>query len=353
MIFNSKYSIEIVDPAGNLLADLTGRAKNRTVSMSRNNAEDIQWEIDLNEFEAFCRTNNRDPRTILVNGSSEVRIKRLGTYLCGGQLSYFITKLDTNNAIIQIRAQGFLNLFADRYTTLGRTFTATDASTIAATLINESQALTNGNYGITIGSLTTVGNHDRIYNRATIKQELLNLTTVQTAPLDFEFTYNKVFNTYAQIGSDRPEIIFEYPKNIKNISIPNDATNLANEVIALGAGIGTDASNQVTVDNTSAAISYRLRQKIMTPNGVSSLTELTDQANAELNTWSFPIELPTFMVDGNLAPFITDYKIGDRVRLKIGRHKFLEHITGLYRIEKIDLAIDDNDNENVTLYVSV
>ena len=350
--FQSKYSIELVNSAGTLLADLTGRAMHRRIILSRNEAEDITWRLDLNEFEKYCRDTNQDPRNLLINGSTEVRIKRGQSYLCGGQLNYFTPYVSPKQQYIDIKASGFLNLFQDRFTAASRIFTATQATTIASTVINETQAQTNGDYGVTIGSLATVGLHDRTYQRTNLKNLLQDLTRVQTASFDFQFAYNKVFNTFAQLGSQRPDVIFEYPKNITSFSVPNDATGLANHIIALGSGFGQQAQTQAVVDNTSSQTTYKLREKVITPNGVIDVSTLTDVANAELAAWAFPFELPSITVDGNQAPFVTDYGIGDQVRIRIKNYKMLSHIDGLYRIEKIDLQIDDDDNETINLFVS-
>lgn len=351
--FQSKYSIELVNSAGALLADLTGRARSRSVTISRNEADYITWQLDLDEFENYCRTSFIDPLALLINNSTEVRVKRLGSYISGGQLNYFRPNISTSGNTIEIRASGFLNLFKDRYTDVNRIFTATQATTIGSTLITESQALSNGNFGVTIGTLATVGVHDRTYTRMNIKDALQNLTRVQTAPFDFEFTYNKVFNTYAQIGSNRPEIVFSYPNNIISVSIPNDGTSVANEVIALGQGFGTESGAVVKVDDVNSQLNYKLRQKIITSNGTdNSDNGLTDAANAELAAWSNPFEIPEITVNGNVAPFVTDYHIGDRVAVSFSGYSMLKHINGLYRIERIELTIDDDDNETIRLSLS-
>jgi len=351
--FTSKYSIELLSPGGLLLADLTGRASNRNIIISRNEADEIRWTIDLNEFENYCRLSKVDPLSILRNCSTEVRVRRLGTYLTGGQLQYFEIRLDSSRQVIEMRATGFLNLFKDRYTAASRSFSAAQATSIAAALINETQALTNGSFGVTIGTLATVGTHDRTYNLNNIKDALQDLTEVQTAPFDFEFTYDKVFNTYSQIGSVRPDIIFEYPNNIISASIPNDGTGIANEITALGQGFGIESGASATADNAGSQLTYGLRQKVISSNGTdNSDNGITDAVNTELAAWAFPVEIPTIVVDGNVAPFITDYKIGDRVIVRFNSYDSLAHINNYYRIEKIELDIDDEDSEKVTLYLS-
>lgn len=348
----SRYAFEIVNPAGELVADFTGRAFARRLTLSRNEAEDIFFVMDLNEFERYCDLLDLEPQNVLAVYQNEVRVKRGLNYICGGQLSYIESRINQDRQVIEVRATGFLNLFKDRYTDVERIFTAEEATTIASTLIDESQALDNGDFGVTMGVMATVGDHDRTYRRTNIKDALQALTRVQTNAFDFEFTYDKVFNTYESIGSNRPDIIFEFPGNIKSIGVPLDATGVANQIIVLGSGFGEEAAIQVTVDDEASQLNYKLRQKIITPNSVQEADTLTDHGNAELSAWSVPFELPSIEVDGNLVPYVGDYGIGDRVRVRIENYKMLEHIDAVYRIEKIDISVDDNDNENVKLYLS-
>lgn len=351
--FNSKYSIEIVNSSGVLLADLTGRALSRNIIKSRNQADEITWSVELNEFEAYCRRTNQDPLAVLVPCSSEVRVKRLGTYLVGGQLVYFKIRINETSQTIDIKATGFLNLFKDRYTAASRLFSATEATTIASTLINETQALASGNFGVTIGPMATAGIHDRSYKRTNIKTALQDLTNVQTNPFDFEFTYNKVFKTYVQIGTKRNDIIFEYPNNIKSVDIPTDGTGIANEIIALGSGFGIESQATATADSAGSQLIYNLRQKIIVSSGTdNSDNGLTDAANTQLAAWAYPSEIPTITVNGNVAPYVTDYGIGDRVIVRFNNYAMLKHINAYYRIEKIELVIDEEDNETVKLYLS-
>lgn len=349
---DSKYSIELVNPDGDLLADLSGRAVGRHLTKSRNEAEEIEWSIDLNEFERYAALTKQDPKNIIIVDQTEVRIKRGQVYLAGGQINYIEGSVDSARQALNIKGSGFLNLFKDRYTDTERIFTGIQATTIAWTLIDESQSLTNGDFGVTQGNVATVGTHDRTYRDTNIKDALQNLTKVQVNPFDFEFSYDKIFNTYAALGSQRPEIIFEYPGNIKSFSVPLDGTGIANQVIAKGGGFGDEAQTQSVADDLGSQSIYKLRQRIITPNGVIEQDTLDQHAEAELAGWAFPFEIPQIVVDGNVAPFITDYNIGDYVRVRINDFNWFSHIDRLYRIEKYELDIDDEDNETVKLYLS-
>src|SRR4051794_1124822 len=112
----SKYSLEVFDPSGNRLADLTGRARSRRFTKSRNEADEISWTLDLDEFEAWCRASNQDPASILATGRNEVRVKRGTKYLTGGQLTYWNARRTGRGKEIDIRATGFFNLLSYRFT---------------------------------------------------------------------------------------------------------------------------------------------------------------------------------------------------------------------------------------------
>lgn len=347
---DSKYSIEVVDPSGLLLADLTGRADGRSLTKSRNEADEITWSIDLDEWERYCRLLNVDPKIILIPNASEIRIKRGQKYLGGGQITYIDTTLGSNQETVSVRATGFLNLFKDRYT--DNVYTGIQATTIASDLITTTQTGTNRSFGITIGNLATVGVHDRTHQRTNIKEALQNLTNVQTNPFDFDFTYDKVFNTYPQIGSQRPDIIFEYPGNIKSARIPLDGTGLANSIIVLGSGFGTDAAATATANDTGSQANYKVREKVVLENNTESTTTLQEDGQIELALWSTPSEVPQITVNGNVAPFITDYGIGDYVLVRIVGHKWLDHINTYYRVEKYSLTVDKDDVETIQLSLS-
>ena len=373
-----KYTVEIVDPNGQVLADLGGRAANRQFTLTRNAADDIQWFLNLDEFEDYCRRAQVDPKLVLITDVNEVRIKRLGTYFAAGQLNYKYGTLAENGSgnLLQLKATGFLNLFASRYTGPGQVYTAMDGSQIAWDLINTSQ--TGGNdytgtlntttgkfsggtvsaaywdYGITQGSLATVGNHNRTYNQMAITDCLQDLSSVATGSFDFQFTYDKKFNTFAQLGTQRPDIIFEYPGNIMEIDPMEDGTQLFNQIIAQGSGNGTDAQNSYVANNTSSALTYKVRQQFVSPSSLQTGdSSLQDFATWNLTQTQFPLVLPSFQVDGSKKPYITDYQVGDWVRVRIRNHPLYSDINGMYRVEQIKVQVDDNDFEMVTITTSL
>lgn len=374
----SKYSVELVDPNGTLLAELGGRAANREFTITRNAADDIRWYLNIDEFEDYCRRAQVDPKLLLITDETEVRIKRLGTYFVAGQLNYKYGTLAENGSgnLIQIKATGFLNLFASRYTGPGQVYTATDASAIAWDLINTSQTggndysgtlnTTTGkysggliptaywNYGITQGSLATVGNHSRTYNQMAITDCLQDLSTAPAGSFDFQFTYDKKFNTFARLGNLRPDIVFEYPGNIIEIDPMEDGTQLFNQIIAQGSGNGSVSQNTATVQDIPSASNYKVRQRFVSPSSLQTGdSSLNDFANSNLTQTKQPLVLPSFQVDGSMKPYVTDYSVGDYVHVRIRNHPLYSDIDGLYRVEQIRVQVDDNDLELVTITTSL
>lgn len=346
----SKYALELYSRSGLLLADLSGRAKNRRLIKSRNEADEIAWEVDLAEFEAYCRRIGVNPRSLLVNAQTEVKIRRGQSYLSAGQVVYFEPRITSEAQVMSIRATGFFNLLQRRYIPY-RDFAAIDGTDIAWSIIDETQAQPNGDFGFTRGTYDSVGLYNKTYVRENVKDALQELTKSETRPFDIEITHDKVVNMPATLGSNRPEIIFEFPGNIIELSLPSDATGLANQVIVFGADSNT-GDVVAPEDDGDSQITYGLAQKLLSLSTKDVDSTLADRAQAELSAWSTPAEIPSIVVDGNRAPFITDYNIGDRVRVKFGKYDSISHINGMYRIEKYELTINEEDEERVNLYLS-
>lgn len=345
----SKYSLELWSPSGQLLADLSGRASNRHVVMARNEAEEIDWNLDLGEFEHYARSIGTTSSQLLQPGITEVRVKRLGKYLCGGKLVWREIDLQPEAQTVQLKATGFLNLFTDRYTAPLVTFTNVERTTIAWTLIDSSQSTdATWNFGVTQGSLATLGTYSRQYQNVRIKDALQDLTKLQTA-FDFEFTYDKIFNTYAAIGTRRPEIIFEYPGNVMSITSTLDATSIANKLYILGSGIGQEAAVQIESDDLNSQANYKVREKPIILSDVLDSGTLGDYGQAQLAAWGIPFEVPVIEYDGSVGPAVTDYRIGDYVSVRTKGFDLTAQLNGFYRAENLDLTIDENDNEDVKL----
>lgn len=150
---HSIYTIELVNPQGQLLADLSPYLTGRGFTIRRNRAEQIDLSMDLGQARRLCATLGMQFRELFAPGMNEIRIKRVNRYLLGGQISYVRPELTAKSRTVQIQARGFLHLFKDRYLlpTSTLSYINTDIGQIIWNMINESQARTNGSFGITQG----------------------------------------------------------------------------------------------------------------------------------------------------------------------------------------------------------
>ncbi|HVB24132.1 MAG TPA: hypothetical protein VNG51_19495 [Ktedonobacteraceae bacterium] len=378
----SIYSLELVSPSGNILADLSSRASQRTFTVTRNGADDIQWYLSIDELEDYCRKTYQDPKLLLVTNQTEVRVKRNGTYMAAGQLSYKYGSLAENGSgnLIQLKASGFLNLFTQRFTGPGQIYTNMDASAIAWDLINQSQqgnndptgtlntttgliipgTATSGvpiadwNFGITQGSLATVGPHTRTYQNMAISDALQDFCNVSVGGFDMQFTYNKVFNTFIQLGVQRPDIVLEYPGTIIEADITEDGTQMANLISAQGTGNGTVTQSQYTAPNTGSTANYKVRQSFISPSSLDASDDsLQNYATWNLAQFQVPLVLPSIIYNTHNGPSPTDFSVGDWIHIKIRNHPLYSDVDGMYRTEQIQVTIDESDNEQVTIITSL
>lgn len=346
-----KYAIEIVDPNGQLVADLSGLAQNIKLIKSRNEADELSFTMNLPAFEKYCKSLFLPPASVLYIDRNEVRLKRNGVYLSGCQINFTNISIDSNQMMLEVRASGFLSLFKYRYTDIERSFSGVEATTVAWTLIDETQSKTNGDFGITQGTMATVGNITRQYSRAEIKTALQDLTNTPLKSFDMEFTYDKVFNTYASIGSVREDIVFEYPNNIIGLTVQNDGTQIGNSILAIGAGFGQLSETFVQDADANSQINYFLREKKILFNASSNEDGSVDDA-AEIArlTYSNPITIVGITVDSTRSPYITDFGIGDSLRVRVKGIDMLDYLDGLYPVEKYELTVDNNENETTRIY---
>src|SRR4051812_38193671 len=111
----SIYSILLVDPSGNLLADLSPLCKQRHFTVRRNRAEVVDVSMDQGQLEVVSAALGATVRELLAPGVNEIRIFRGRRPLIGAQIQYLQASLETDSRTIDVRAVGFLDLFKDRY----------------------------------------------------------------------------------------------------------------------------------------------------------------------------------------------------------------------------------------------
>lgn len=330
------YEYIIKDKTGRTLGRLDG-ATDRSFSIYLNRSGGAEFTLSVHDQNVTSE--------MLLLGYAELYIYRAKTLVWGGELQYTRADLGGDDERITVSAKGFLELFDRRVVgtpTTPRTFTNTDLVTIARTLIDESQDLSNGDFGITLGTNPTSRNADRTYSSENLKEALNDLTNeTWDDAIDIEVTADKVFNCYyPQKGRVLAEVVFEWGVNITSCWQTLDATDMSNQVIALGAGEGNGMTTVTRNADTYLQETYKLRQGVIAHKSVSDTTTLNGHADKELREKEAQQQFVGVTVKGDLDPVFGSYSVGDYVRVKIDRG--LVKADSLFRIHGIDVRITDS-----------
>ena len=351
---DSKYTLEIYSNTGSLIGEFSGRAQGRQVRLIRNGVYEATWKIDVDTLEDLARQINTNAKSILGVGTNEVQIKRLGVSIFGGKIISYDGSISEKREVT-IKCVGWFELLKDRFTMVEKVFSATDAGTIAKTLIDDTQALTDGSLGIitSSGQIQASVNRDRTYPiYKNVKDAITQLAEVQNG-FDFEFAPDKKFYVYyPAMGGTRTDFAFEYPGNIKTMRISTNAKELINEVIVRGNGQGEATITRVVSDAASKT-AYKLRQQIVEYADISESATLDAHGNEIISAKKSPIEIISLTVDGDQNPKIGNYWLGDRVRVRMKELTLYQHIDADYRVDEIVIKIDENDAEEVDLKLTL
>lgn len=328
------------------VGDISRLAQNRKYTIKRNDSEELTFDLNLTAFEDYCAAAGRLPQAMLEPYVTDVRVKRNGTYMFGVQVVDMNFTFGENDPNIAVKCTGFLDLFRDRYVTKSYD-PEVEATEIAWDLIDTTQTIA-GDFGVTEGATYDTGvERVRNYVDQNVKDAIVNLTDLIDGNFDFDFSYDRTFNIYEKIGSDRENLPFTWPYNIQSLTTPRTGLNTYNYIIALGSGFGEETLRSEIGDAASRA-NYGTREKIVSFNSVSEQETLDDHAAAELAKSKDLLVLPKLSVTGKFCD-LGVIGIGDRIPVSVSRPAI--NLSGMYRIEQIDVDLDENDAESIDLTV--
>lgn len=343
-----KYRVEIYNGTGQLLADVSDFATSKKIQKKRNRADVISVNFDVNKAKEMSKRIGMQFWDLFALNVNEIRIYRNDTVLTAGQLAYGRPQMTGGRGMVEFKAIGWLDLFAKRFTPQNVRYDNTDGGLIAWNIIDASQQLENGNFGIQQGTIQTSVPRDRSYSDKNIRDAIIELSEVING-FDFEITWNKFFNVYyPKIGSRRTDIAFTYPGNIIDIAFERDGMKLANEIIAKGAGFGDDVIRTTAEDETSRGV-YKLRQDIISYNDISRLETLQEHADGERDVKKYYRDVPDIIVDGSVEPQLLNYNIGDEIKVVTEEQDIFKPVNDYFRIDAMDIDINENNKETVRI----
>lgn len=357
-----EYTVELWSSTGVYMADVSALlTSGLRITMPLNDVEEVEFSLDLVQFEQKCARIGAVPRNILDPYRTDVKIKRNGAYLLGVQVVQCEVNFNNDSAnTIEVRCTGYLNLFKDRYITPGVSPANNSAlyanktyAQIAQRLILDTQSQTNGDFGVVIGqdtaspTQTTTRTRQYDYDNQNVKDGIINLTKLENDRFDFRFTWDRQFECYDRLGADKPDIELTYSQNIDSMRVLRDATTLANKITGLGSGLGEERLSD-TESDTLSILDYNVRERIELFNTVSDQTTLAANVAGLVPIYKDMYEVPSITLkNGAIQP--GEVIVGDAVLVKVEGSTFIETINDLYRIIEMEIKVDNDMDETISL----
>lgn len=341
------YEIEIWDKDGKPIADIRPICYNFSWSKTLNGSETVGFTVDLKRFEEILEKNgyNRDPFGFLEVGRHDIRIKRNGVYIVGANIFRLTYTTSDPSITMRIDCVGYLNFYKTQY--IDATYSHVPQHEIIWDVINRCNQKTGGDYGIRQGTHTgQVVYRDRNYERKEVASLITQMANVING-CDFEFTPDKLLNTWDTKGVYRPDIRLTYPGNIQSFNFARTLNNVANYVYGIGSGSGAEAIQSQAEDTDSEEYLYR-REKVAIWNSVDNQETLDEHTNSVLHNTSTIIELPNITLRDNEIDW-SDVNTGDTIVVNLSSFASIAHVSGNYRITTIDCEVSENDTESVTV----
>lgn len=277
----------------------------------------------------------------LIGGFREIRVKKNGVVRFRGILSEVNISKAQVDINISLTAKSWLAYFSKRFIT--KTYTNTDAGQIAWDLINTAQQETDGNIGITQGTIEATVNRNRTYKDDEIAKSIIHLAWPNILNgFDFEISNDKVFTVKQRLGVDKPYIVLD-ERNIESWQVDFfTGLSLTNKVISRGNGTGDTQPRVETTPDPTYTSKWYLLEEVRNDTGVEQTDTLLDKANMYVekhrSPWkSFTVKLKMTNVNES------DFDIGDGVKVVIE-----DFVNGIYRIYRKQIRFS-NDTEDVNL----
>ncbi|OQC44407.1 MAG: hypothetical protein BWX61_00970 [Bacteroidetes bacterium ADurb.Bin035] len=333
-------------------ADATIRGIEVTVKQYREKQQPTGYAKDIKVF--INKTLNYSP---ILNLATNADLPSTDTEMIYGSDTNLwgltLTPTEVNNQLIvflqYVGVDVILNIncvYIKVYYSVGNVIKVTDSGAIAWDLIETSQLKTNGDLGITEGTIATTQDRTRTYNNQNIMEAIINLSDVING-FDFEITDDKVFNVYTVKGDDLTDsLILEYGRNLQSVSIDEDFTTPCNNAIVLGEVIDGTELTRVDRPDTTTQAKYKLREMVLSADNVIDENTLNAKGDAMLYKYKEPLIKVTFEVMRGKVD-ITQFSLGDLIRLIIKKGCY--NIDSTYRIFEWTVDHENDNTEKLSL----
>ena len=341
----SEWRLLVKNSSGETIASLTN-ARKRWLTQKLNKESEAGFILDADDDN--CNT------TILAIGVNELHIEYNKTLIWAGQIVSTKKIANGNDTYWEVLAKDWVALLGKRFIGVEslREFTTTDAGTIAWTIIDETQNLANGDFGITLGAIEASINRTATYDKKNILSAIMELSNMgkdgeANYGFDFEITPLKVFNIYYPYkGTVRNDVVFRYPGNCENFEAFVNSWDIVNQEWGLGTH-WTGVDSIVSRADATSQTTYKRREAIKTYGDMSVLSFLQDMVYQDIQWNKDPSTVVKFTARIDAKTGILDYAIGDGVTVICDKFDIDEWLWVYER----KIEIGDNDEAKVNLLV--
>lgn len=260
-----------------------------------------------------------DPKTVRANieaGVHEVVVERNGAVVWVGPI--LTVPSEPASGDMSFAGEGLMSYLRRWHIRSDKTFSSStdDQTAIAWWLISQHQAQAGGDFGLTDATTASGRKRDQTYYRHEQKNvfDAFVQLSERADGFDFEFTTARTLAThYPRKGTRRTDVIFD-TRNISRFDRRRDATRQASQILAAGAGEGTDML-AADVQSSAAVAKYGLTQARYTNKDVKLASTLRDHAERLLDELADVPNLLSITVSADNPPLFS-YNLGDEVRVK-------------------------------------
>jgi len=320
-------------------------------------------------------TDSSEATMNVINGTIPARtalyVDRNGVLVWGGVI--WSRDYNSETQHIVLTAREFESYFERRVISTTQAFTNIDQFSVVQTLVNQAQAVTNGNIGVATDTSTsgvTVSRTFYNYELKNVYQAILDLSRGGlngATQYGFDFNINVAYDVngnpskslylavkagtrYSATNQSAP--LFEFPSgNVISYDYPEDGLLTANKVYVTGAG------SQVTpvtyTDATKIAAGWAVLEDVANYSDITDQNLLTSLAVAQVNAVSYPPTTLKIIAPPYVDPVFGSYSVGDDVRVRIRDDRFPNGIDTTYRLVALTVTAGETSGEKVTLTLTL
>jgi len=286
-----------------------------------NVGKNARFKLAYSDVEKICDAYSTTVMFLLTAGIRTIYVTKNMTKIYLGVITDFILGKDDKGLLtIDVASVGLSTMLKKRFTGSLRTFVATDAGTIAWTLINESQLsdVPYSSFGIVQGLIQTSVSRDRTFRFSEVHDSIYKMSADNLKNgFDFEVDNNSNFNVfYPSKGMNRPEIFLD-KGNIRSWGFQKPLIlNLTNKVYVLGEGYDDALQWVLRTADVAYRSAFKTLEGTVNERDTGTVANLNDKGDKYLIDNQSPmLDFRIQHTDGD--PDILNYDIGDLLRVKL------------------------------------